>query len=881
MPAFNPERATVKTRHALAHAQAMARELGHPEVDTLHLLLATLSQEGGTVRPLLERAGVHGAALERAIQAEFAKRPRVQGSSPGVANELHLALDGAAGEAESMQDAYVSTEHVALAFVSDAARKHKFRAHQVLAGLGVNRELLMSALSEIRGTQRVDTPEPEGKYEALAKYTRDLTDAARRQKLDPVIGRDEEIRRALQVLSRRTKNNPVLIGEPGVGKTAIAEGLALRIAAGDVPESLQHKRLLQLDLTSLVAGAKYRGEFEERLEAVLKEVRAADGEIILFIDELHTLVGAGAAEGQQDAANILKPALARGELRCIGATTLDEFRKHIEKDKALERRFQPVMIDEPSVEDAVAILRGLRETFEAHHGLQIQDSALVAAAKLSHRYVQHRFLPDKAIDLVDEACARLKMEIESVPLPLDQLERRITRLEVERQALKLESERGGAHEERMKVLEAELAELREKATGMRSRWKSERDELAELKSIAEQIDRAKSEAKFAERSGDLNRAAELTYGTVRDLEARRETLREAVRSRAEGGESFLRELVEEDDIAEIVSRWTGVPVARMLASERARLLEMEDHLRKRVVGQEPALHAVAEAVRQSRAGLSDPDRPTASFLFLGPTGVGKTELAKSLANFLFDDERAVIRIDMSEYMEKHAVSRLVGAPPGYVGYDEGGQLTEAVRRRPYAVVLLDEIEKAHPEVFNLLLQVLDDGRLTDSQGRVVDFRNTIILMTSNLGAELGGVGLEGAQLRSAREAALRAKFRPEFLNRLDGQIWFASLAAEHMSSILDIQLRRLQKRLDERDIEIEVTPAAHAWLAERGYDRDFGARPLKRLLQRSLVSPLSKALLEGRFGPGSKIGVDLDEDLTLDTEDAGASDASPLRLAAA
>jgi ATP-dependent Clp protease ATP-binding subunit ClpB len=872
MAAFNPEKATVKTRHALAHAQAMARDLGHPEVGSLHLLMAAVQQEGGLVRPLLERAGIHGAAVERAITAELAKRARGSSGNVGIARDLRSMLDLAADEAESLKDKFISTEHLVLALLSGAADKAGIEAARLLRSLGATRDVLLSALQEVRGTQSVTSEEPEGTYEALAKYTRDLTELARAQKLDPVIGRDSEIRRAIQVLSRRTKNNPVLIGDPGVGKTAIAEGIASRIAAGDVPESLRDRRLLQLDLAALVAGAKYRGEFEERLKAVLGEIAAAEGKILLFIDELHTLVGAGGSEGTQDAANMLKPALARGELRCIGATTLDEFRKFIEKDKALERRFQPVMIDEPSVEDTVAILRGLRDRFETHHGIQIEDAALVAAANLSQRYIQNRFLPDKAIDLIDEASARLKMEVESLPLPIDQLERRITRLEMERQALLREGEGGlggklgklirgkdedeQAREDKRKArideLDAELAGLREEAAALRGRWQTERDRIAELKQIGEQLERVRAEASKAQLAGDLNRAAELTYGTARDLETQRERTREALRAaQAEG--SFLREVVTEEDIAEVVSKWTGIPVTRMLEAEQAKLLRMEDELHRRVVGQQEAIEAVASAVRQARAGLGDPDRPIGSFLFLGPTGVGKTELAKALAEFLFDDERNVVRIDMSEYMEKFSVSRLIGAPPGYVGYDEGGQLTEAVRRKPYSVVLLDEIEKAHPEVFNLLLQVLDDGRLTDSQGRTVDFRNTIVLMTSNIGSELLATGLTGDALEHARDRMLKQHFRPEFLNRLDGIMQFHSLGREHMLAILQIQLARLAKRLRDRELILEVDEPAQQWLADRGYDPEFGARPLKRLLQRTILEPLSRAILAGQFGRGDTV----------------------------
>jgi len=878
MAAFNPEKATVKTRHAIAHAQAMAREFGHPEVDSLHLLSAGLSQEGGLVRPLLERAGVHGAAIERAINSEFSRRAKVSGGTLGVSRELHAALDLGADEAETLKDKFISTEHLVLAFLSPTAEKSGVKAAKILRELGASRELVLSALQEMRGSQSVTTEDPEGTYEALAKYTRDLTELARLQKLDPVIGRDAEIRRAIQVLSRRTKNNPVLIGDPGVGKTAIAEGIALRIAAGDVPESLKDRRLVQLDLASLVAGAKYRGEFEERLKAVLTEVSEASGQILLFIDELHTLVGAGGSEGTQDAANMLKPALARGELRCIGATTLDEYRKYIEKDKALERRFQPVMIDEPSVEDTVSILRGLRDRFEAHHGIRIEDAALVAAANLSNRYIQNRFLPDKAIDLIDEASARLKMEVESVPLPIDQLERRITRLEMERQALEREVEGGGLRDklgatfsktdddarqkqerrgERLRELERELASLREEAAGLRGRWQTERDRFAEIKQLSEQLERTRAEATRAQHEGDLERASQLTYGTLRELEARREQAREALHESQAGG-SFLREVVTDEDVAEIVSKWTGIPVAKMLQAEQAKLLEMEQGLHARVIGQDQAIEAVASAVRQARAGLGDPDRPIGSFLFLGPTGVGKTELAKALAEFLFDDERNVVRIDMSEYMEKFSISRLIGAPPGYVGYDEGGQLTEAVRRKPYSVVLLDEIEKAHPEVFNLLLQVLDDGRLTDSQGRTVDFRNTIILMTSNIGSELLAAGIGEDELERARAKLLRQHFRPEFLNRLDGVMQFHALGREHMLGILEIQLRRLGKRLAERELVLEVDDGAKQWLAERGYEPEFGARPLKRLLQKRILEPLSRAILAGEFAAGDTVLVQAD-----------------------
>ena len=859
MAVFNSETATVKTRQAIAHAQAMTKELGHPELTSLHLLMAAMQQDGGLVQPLLERTGIHGAAVTRAVQAELARQPRMSGGDPTPSREVRELLDLAAGEAEALHDKFVSSEHLILACFNPKAIKAKVRAAEVLSKLGGSRDLLLSALSEIRGTQTVQDDAAEDKYEALAKYCRDLTQAARQSKLDPVIGRDVEIRRAIQVLSRRTKNNPVLIGDPGVGKTAIAEGIAQRIATGDVPESLKDRKLLQLDLAALVAGAKYRGEFEERLKAVLKEVEAADGKIILFIDELHTLVGAGKAEGAQDAANMLKPALARGELRCIGATTLDEYRKHIEKDKALERRFQPVMIDEPSVDDTISILRGIRDKFEAHHGIRIQDAAIVAAARLSHRYIQNRFLPDKAIDLIDEASARLKMEVESVPLPIDERERLITRLEIERQAL-LREDKSPQTKTRLDQVAGELASLREEVAALRSRWQSERDRLGEIKKLSEQIENIKAEATRAQQTADYERAAELTYGTLRALEQQRDADRKQLAADQERGDSFFREAVTEEDIAGVVSRWTGIPVNKMLETEQARLLQMEENLGKRVIGQKEAVTRIAAAVRQSRAGLADPMRPIGSFLFLGPTGVGKTELAKALAEFLFDDERQVVRVDMSEYMEKFSVSRLIGSPPGYVGHEEGGQLTEAVRRKPYSVVLLDEIEKAHPEVFNLLLQVLDDGRLTDSQGHIVDFKNTIILMTSNIGSDLLSQDLPPKQLEAAREAVLRKHFRPEFLNRLDGILNFHPLRREDMAQILDVQLGRVRERLAGRDIQLELTPRARDLLAERGYDPAFGARPLKRLLQHTLLDPLASEILAGKLRPGTKVLADATAD---------------------
>ncbi|MEM6993314.1 MAG: AAA family ATPase [Myxococcota bacterium] len=858
MAPFNHETATVKTRHALAHAAAMGQELQHPEITTLHLLMAAVQQDGGLVGPLLERAGVHAAAVRRAVTSAFAELPKVGGTSPRPTAELSAALDLAAAEATALKDKFVSTEHIVLALVSPKAIKQAIRAAVVLQQLGATRELVLSALKEVRGTQSADTAEPEGTYETLAKYARDVTALARAGKLDPVIGRDMEIRRTLQVLSRRTKNNPVLIGDPGVGKTALVEGVAQRIASGDVPQSLADRSLLQLDLAALVAGAKYRGEFEERLKAVLTEVAAADGTIILFIDELHTLVGAGAGEGAQDAANMLKPALARGELRCIGATTTDEYRKHVEKDKALERRFQPVVVGEPALDDAVAILRGLSPKFEAHHGIAIDDDALLAAVRLSDRYITHRFLPDKAIDLVDEAAAKLKMEVDSVPAPIDERDRRKVRLQVEQAALSRDKSKAGRG--RLEQVEAELASLTEEVAAMRSRWQTERDAMLELKQLSQQIEAVEADAGKAERAGDLDRVAQLRYGTLRDLQDARTHARKALERITSQEGSFLREQVTAQDIAEIVARWTGVPVDNMLQPEQERLLSMEDHLRERVVGQDEAVGILSAAVRQARAGLSDERKPIGSFLFLGPTGVGKTELAKALAEFLFDDERHVVRIDMSEYMEKHTVSRLLGAPPGYVGFDEGGQLTEAVRRQPYSVVLLDEVEKAHPEVFNVLLALLDDGRLTDSHGNTVDFRNTIVLMTSNLGSDLtdGAAAQDEETLARLRQRALRSHFRPEFINRLDGIIQFNALSPAHMAAVVDIQLRRLAPRLAAKELSLEVTESARAALAEHGYDREFGARPLQRLIRKMIIDPLAQGILEGRFGPGTAVVVDTD-----------------------
>jgi ATP-dependent Clp protease ATP-binding subunit ClpB len=843
------DKLTVKAQEAIAASRDAAMSLHHAEVRPEHLLVALLEQEAGVVPRILAKLGADPRVVRADLDRAFEKFARARGAALDIdaGRAFKDVWEQAGREAEAMKDEFLSTEHFLIALAGS-----KTPAGEALTRAGATKEAILEALVAVRGNQRVQDQDPEAKYEALERYTRDLTALARADKLDPVIGRDEEIRRTIQILSRRTKNNPVLVGEAGVGKTAVVEGIAQRIAKGDVPESLRDKRIVSLDLGALIAGAKYRGEFEERLKAVLKEVASADGQIIMFIDELHTLVGAGAAEGATDAANLLKPALARGDLRCIGATTLDEYRKHIEKDKALERRFQPVMVEEPSVADTIAILRGLKAKYEVHHGIRIRDSALVAAARLSHRYIPQRQLPDKAIDLVDEAASRLKMEIESVPTPIDTLERRVMTLEVERAALERENDRQAR--QRMPEVRREIAELKEQASAMKAQWQRERDLIKDLRGKKEKLDQLKAEADRLQRQGDYARASELRFGSIPELEkdiAR--VTAQADELRVNGG--FLREEVTEDDIATMVARWTGIPVEKMLEGEVERLNKMEDRLRERVVGQDAAVGAVAAAVRRARAGLKDPNRPIGSFLFLGPTGVGKTELARALAEFLFDDEHAMIRIDMSEYQEKHTVSRLVGAPPGYIGYDQGGQLTEAVRRHPYAVVLLDEMEKAHADVWSVLLQVLDDGRLTDGQGRTVDFRNTVIIMTSNIGSthllELTRDNRDQIEKLVMRE--LSAAFRPEFLNRIDEVIFFNPLGEAQLGQIVRIQVERFQQLLAERQITLHLTDQAVARVAEAGYDPVYGARPLKRALQKLVIDPLATNLLAGDFQPGDQI----------------------------
>ena len=844
-------RFTEKLQEAVRAGQGKAVRYGNQQIDVPHLLSALLEQEGGLASSILTRAGVNVDALGKKLTGELERLPKVSGGASGldqiyVTPRLNKLLASAEDEAAKLKDEYISVEHVLLAAVD-------------LKDLGVTRERLMQALREVRGNQRVTSQNPEVTYEALERYGRDLTKLASADKLDPVIGRDEEIRRVIQVLSRRTKNNPVLIGEPGVGKTAIVEGLALRIVRGDVPEGLKNKKVVSLDMGALIAGAKFRGEFEERLKAVLKEVQEAAGEIVLFIDELHTVVGAGKTEGSMDAGNLLKPMLARGELHCIGATTLDEYRKYIEKDAALERRFQPVRVDEPSVEDTISILRGLKERYELHHGVRIKDAALVAAAVFSNRYITDRFLPDKAIDLVDEAGARLRTEIDSMPAELDETRRRIMQLEIEREALRKEKDK--ASKERLSKLEKELANLKAESDALMARWQGEKDAVQRLRAVREQVEQTKVEIAQAERQYDLNRAAELKYGKLVGLEKQLAEENEKF-AKAQAGPRMIKEEVDEEDIAEVVSRWTGVPVTKLLEGEMQKLLHLEDELHKRVIGQDEAVTAVAEAVMRARSGLNDPDRPVGSFIFLGPTGVGKTELARALAAFLFDDERCMIRIDMSEYQEKHTVARLVGAPPGYVGYEEGGQLTEAVRRRPFSVVLFDEIEKAHHDVFNVMLQILDDGRLTDGHGRTVDFKNTIVVMTSNVGStrilEHRG-GFEGADYEAMKETVLeemRGHFRPEFLNRVDEIIVFHALSEEHLKQIVEIQLGRVRARLADRHITLTLTDAARSDLVRTGYDPRYGARPLKRAIQKKIETPLGKLLLQGAVKDGQAVTVD-------------------------